>query len=56
MIWEALYGPESEQIAGLLNNRAWVLVDQARVYAVQGERRSRELLEDAHFGFSTPPP
>ncbi|HAW96633.1 MAG: hypothetical protein CMJ33_11190 [Phycisphaerae bacterium] len=50
MIWEALYGPDSEQIAGLLNNRAWVLVDQARVFADSGRTdEARELLEDAHF-------
>ncbi len=50
LIWESLYGPSSEQVAGLLNNRAWVLVDQAREYAAAGrDEESRSLLEDAHF-------
>lgn len=50
LIWKALYGPESEKMAGLLNNRAWVLVDQAREYSKFGrDDEARILLEDAHF-------
>ncbi len=50
LIWKALYGPESEKMAGLLNNRAWVLVDQAREYSKFGRNdEARILLEDAHF-------
>ncbi len=50
MIWQELYGPRSEEIAGLLNNRAWVLVDQAREYSSAGrEDEALALLEDAHF-------
>ena len=44
LIWQSLYGPESEQIAGLLNNRAWVLVDQAREYNSDSGRLEDEAL------------
>ena len=50
LIWKSLYGPKSEEMAGLLNNRAWVLVDQAREYSDSGRTdEARVLLEDAHF-------
>ena len=48
MIWKTLYGPRSEKIAGLLNNRAWVLVDEARAFASSGrEDEASVLLENS---------